>query len=381
MTARVRALQSRGIQVLDLTAGEPDFTPPPAAEAAGIQAIREGRGRYTAAAGTSELRQAAAGWIRAELGLGYAAEEVVVTPGAKLAICEALLALVDPGESVLIPSPFWTSYPEMVRLAQGEPILVPCGPDSLPRVEDLDAAWRAGTVAMLLNTPCNPTGAVYPEALLRELGAWALERGAWVISDEIYFALTYDGARHLSPLRAVPGLRERGVWIGGVSKAYAMTGWRIGFLAAPGPLARAVADLQSQLASSPNAISQLAALRALRDGRNDRERMRQAFERRCHTVVRAVQEIPGLACSTPRGAFYAFPRLLPERLGRTDPDTGRLVRSGDDLAEVLLEADHVALVGGSGFGEPSAFRISFAAADDVLRAALERIASRLRKLA
>lgn len=379
MVGRVRKLQAQGVEILNLTAGEPDFTPPPVVEESGIQAIRQGKGRYTAAAGTPELRAAAAQWIQAEVGLPYSPDEVVVTPGAKLAISQALLALVDPGERVVIPIPSWNSYVEMVRLCEGEPVLVPCGPDGYPQVEALEAASQDGAVALLLNTPCNPTGAVYPESLLREIGAWALEREIWVISDEIYAALTYDGTRHVSPLRAAPGLREQGVWIGGVSKAYSMTGWRIGFLAAPRPLATAVADIQSQLVSSPNGISQVAALEAIRQGGADRERMRQSFERRARLVVAALKAIPGLECPVPRGAFYAFPRLR-NFLGKTDPATGRTIRSGDDFVEVLLEADRVATVGGSAFGDPQAFRLSFAASEDTLHEALRRLAARLQAL-
>jgi len=379
MIARVRELRDQGVRVLDLTAGEPDFHPPKAAEEAGIEAIRMGRGRYTPAAGLPELREAVADQLRADFGLEYGPGEVVVTPGAKLAISQALLALVDEGERVLLPTPCWTSYPDMVRIAGGEPVLVPCGPDLLPRVEDLEAAWQEGTAALLLNTPGNPTGVVLPEERARAIGEWALARGVWVISDEIYAALTYDGARHVSPIRACPALREQAVWIGGMSKAYAMTGWRMGFLAAPEVLARALEALQSQLASSPHAISQVASVWALRNGGEEREAMRQAFERRRRLVVEALRRMPGLTVTEPRGAFYAFPRLG-ACLGMQDPATGRVLRSGADLVEVLLEADQVATIAGEAFGTPEALRLSFAAADEVLEEALGRMAARLAAL-
>ncbi len=379
MVARVAQLRAEGVRILSLTAGEPDFGPPKAAEEAGIAAIRAGQGRYTAASGTTELRAAAARMIREEIGVEYATEEVIVTTGGKLGINQALLALVDPGDRVLMPTPCWTSYPEMVRIAGGEPVEVPCGPDHLPRVADLDAACGAGAAAILLNTPCNPTGAVYPAELCAEIGAWALRRGVTVISDEIYAALTYHGARHVSPIAATPGLREQAVWIGGMSKAYAMTGWRMGFLAAPKPLAQAIGGLQSQLASSPNAISQIASLAALEQGAAEREAMRQAFERRCRTVAEALGAMPGVVCPEPQGAFYAFPDVS-AHFGKTDPATGRTVRSGDDLGEVLLDADHVGVIGGSAFGAPDCFRLSFAAADEVLAEALERIGNRLAAL-
>lgn len=375
MVARVKGLQARGVEILDLTAGEPDFAPPEAAAEGARAAIAAGRGRYTAAAGLLELRAEVARRTAADFGLEYAPEQIVVTEGAKIAIGQALLCLVDPGDRVLIPAPYWTSYPEMVKLAEGEPAIVPSDGAFLPRVEALDAAWTPRTRALLLNTPNNPTGAVYPETLLREIGAWAIERGVAVISDEIYASLVYGEARHVSPLRAEPRLAATSFWIGGMSKAFAMTGWRMGFLAGPPTLAQAVARMQSQLASSPNAISQLASLAALRHGLADRDRMRAAFDARARLVVAALRAMPGLECPQPTGAFYAFPRLG-AHLGRRDA-SGRLIRNGEDFAELLLEADGVAVMGGTAFGAPDAFRLSFAASEDVLRRALERIAARL----
>lgn len=379
MIGRVRSLRDQGVQVLDLTAGEPDFHPPRAAEEAGIEAIRAGRGRYTPAAGLPELREAVVDHLRTDFGLEYAPAEVMVTPGAKLAISQALLALVEEGERVLIPAPYWTSYPEMVRLAGGEPVLVPCDENLLPRVEDLEAAWKEGTSVLLLNTPCNPSGVVLPQERARAIAQWALARGVWVVSDEIYALLTYDGARHVSPIAACPPLREQAVWIGGMSKAYAMTGWRMGFLAAPEALVRSLTALQGQLASSPPAISQVASVWALRNGGEDREAMRRAFERRRRMVVEALRRIPGLTVAEPRGAFYAFPRLG-ALLGSRDPATGREIRTGADLVEILLEADRVATIAGDAFGAPDAFRLSFAAADEVLEEALRRLAARLAAL-
>lgn len=379
MLARVRALQAGGADILDLTAGEPDFPSPRVAAEAGVRAIQEGRGRYTAAAGMPELREAVAEMLERDLGLAYAPEQVVVSGGAKLAISEALLALVNPGDRVLICAPYWTSYPAMIGLAEGVPVAVACGRDHLPRVEDLEAARDDNTTALILNTPCNPTGAVYPEALLAEIGAWAARHGIWVISDEIYAALTYDGARHVSPMKAAPELAELGVWVGGASKSFAMTGWRIGYLAAQPELAKRIAGLQSQLASCPCSISQVGVLAALRGAAEECEAMRVAFERRCRLVAEGLQAIPGLECPTPQGAFYAFPRAE-ACLGKADPETGRRIESGDDLVELLLEAEGVAAIGGSAFGDPAAFRLSFAAADEVLEEALRRIRGRVQRL-
>ncbi len=379
MVAKVKALQAQGIEILDLTAGEPDFPPPEAAIEGARAAIAANKGRYTAAPGIPELRAEVSRRTEADFGLRYPPEQIVVTAGAKIAIGQALLCLVDPGEQVLIPSPYWTSYPEMVKLAEGEPVIVPCDSAFRPTVAALEAARTPRTRALLLNTPNNPTGAVYPEALLREIGVWAVEHEVVIISDEIYASLTYGSVKHLSPLLAVPELQQTSVWIGGMSKAFAMTGWRMGFLAGPPVIAGAVARMQSQLASSPNAISQHASLAALRGGLEARAQMRTAFDARAKLVVRALRAMPGLDCPEPEGAFYAFPRLS-AFLGRKDPESGRVISSGDDFAALLLEKDGVAVMGGTAFGAPEAIRLSFATSEDVLRRALARVASRLASL-
>lgn len=379
LVQKVREMRAAGIEVLALTAGEPDFAPPRAAEEAAMQAIREGQGRYTSAAGTAELRETVVEHIQEDIGLSYAASEIVVTNGAKIGIAQALMALVEAGDEVLLPSPCWTSYPEIVQLADATPVLVPCNAEFEPDLAALEAARTPQTRAILLNTPNNPTGAVYSEASLRALGEWALEHEIAVISDEIYASLTFDGAVHRSPLAVVPELRETSVWIGGMSKAYAMTGWRMGFVATYEALAKKIGALQSQLAGSPNAISQIASVAAIREGAAEREAMRAAFEKRSHLVVEALRAMPGLQCAMPSGAFYAFPRLG-EHLGKVDPETGICIESGDDFARVLLEADRVACIGGTAFAQPDAFRISFAASEEVLLDAMHRIAQRLTRL-
>jgi len=379
MAARAARLRAEGKSILSLTAGEPDFRPPACAEEAAMQAIRDGRGRYTAAAGIVELREAVADTLVREAGLPYRADQIVVCNGAKIALAQAILALVERGDNVLLPTPCWTSYEEMVRLAEAEPRLVACGADGLPRVEDLEAARDDRTTMLLLNTPCNPTGAVYPEETLVSVGRWALEHGIRVMSDEIYAALVYGEARHLSPLAVVPELQQTGIWVGGMSKAYAMTGWRMGFLAAAPDVVEAVSTMQSQLASSANAISQHASVAALRGGDEDRERMRATFEARRDLVVERLHSIDGLRFPEPRGAFYVLADISPW-LGRTDPDSGRTVESGDDFVELLLEQDLVALVPGSAFAAPHCVRLSFAASEDVLETALDRFAARLASL-
>jgi aspartate aminotransferase len=379
MVARVKELQADGVEVLDLTAGEPDFGPPACAEAAAKEAIDANLGRYTAAAGLADLREAAADLATETTGLEWSSSQLLVTTGAKLGICQALMALVEEGDEVLFPVPCWTSYPEMVQLAGGVPVPVQCGENHLPKVDDLAAAASSRAKVLLINTPCNPTGAVYPRELLEEIGAWALEKRVALISDEIYAAMTYGGAKHVSPIAVLPELREQAVWVGGMSKAFAMTGWRMGFLGGPAPIISKIGALQSQLASSPPAISQHASIAALRGGAEDCLRMREAFEKRCVLVSDALSEMPGVECPRPQGAFYAFPGFG-SFLGKTDSETGRPIHSGDDLAELLLEADRIALIGGSAFGKPDAVRISFATSEDVLKKALGRLAARLQKL-
>ena len=372
-------LRAEGVEILSLTAGEPDFRPPACAEEAAIAAIHAGRGRYTAAAGLPELREAVADTLIREAGLAYPASQVVVSNGAKIALAQAILVLVERGDNVIVPSPCWTSYEEMIKLAEAEPRLVPNGADGLPQLADLEAARDERTAAILLNTPCNPTGVVYPRECVTEIGRWALKHGIRVTSDEIYAGLVYGDATHVSPLAAVPELQDSSVWIGGMSKAYAMTGWRMGFLAAGAEIAKAVATMQSQLASSSNAISQLASLAALRDGAADREKMRLAFAARRDLVVRRLSEIPGLSFPEPQGAFYAFLDIS-HWLGLTDPDSKRPINSGDDLAEVLLNQDRLAAVSGSAFAAPHALRLSFAASEETLNLALDRLAARLARL-
>ena len=379
MFARVKQMAREGIEILNLTAGEPDFSPPKCAEDAGIKAIQEGAGRYTPAAGILPLRQAVADQLKREHGLDYSAQQILVTNGAKIAIAQALMVMVEAGDEVLVPTPCWTSYPEMVKLADGVPVIVPCGPDHLPVVADLEKARTEKTSAIMLNSPSNPTGVVYPEDKMREIGMWALENGVRIISDEIYCGLTFGDAKHVSPLAVVPELKETSVWIGGMSKAYAMTGWRMGFLAGPDDVIKQASTVASQLTGSPNAISQLASLAALEHADAEREVMRKSFEARCDLVYKALQAMPLVDCPRPEGAFYAFIGVQ-KILGKTDPKSGRTIHSGNDFVELLLEVDRVACIGGEAFGAPDCFRLSFATSEDILLESLRRIAARLESL-
>jgi len=379
MFARVKQLMRDGVEILNLTAGEPDFSPPKCAEEAGIKAIQDGAGRYTPAAGILALRQAVADQLKREHGLDYSAQQIVITNGAKIAITQALMVMVENGDEVLVPTPCWTSYPEMVKLAGGVPVIVECGPDHLPIVAELENARTEKTSAIMLNTPSNPTGVVYPQSILREIGEWAAENGVRILSDEIYCGLTYGDAKHVSPLALVPELQKTSVWIGGMSKAYAMTGWRMGFLAGPDDVVEHISTVASQLTGSPNAISQLASLAALEHADEERESMRKSFENRCNLVYSALQDMPQVDCPRPEGAFYAFIGVQ-KILGKTDPESGRTIACGDDFVELLLEVDRVACIGGSAFGAPDCFRLSFAASEDVLRESLRRMATRLNAL-
>ena len=379
MFARVKELMREGVEILNLTAGEPDFSPPLCAEEAGIKAIRDGAGRYTPASGILTLRQAVADQLKREHGLDYSAQQIIITNGAKIAIEQALMVMVENDDEVLVPTPCWTSYPEMVKLAGGVPVIVECGPDHLPIVAELEKARTEKTSAIMLNSPNNPTGVVYPENIMREIGEWAAANGVRVLSDEIYCGLTYGDAKHVSPLALVPELQKTSVWIGGMSKAYAMTGWRMGFLAGPDDVIKHIATIASQLTGSPNAISQLASLAALEHADTERESMRKSFESRCNQVYRALQDMPQVDCPRPEGAFYAFIGVQ-KILGKTDPQSGRTIHCGDDFVELLLEVDRVACIGGTAFGAPDSFRLSFAASEDILRESLRRIAARLNAL-
>ncbi|MCU1664719.1 MAG: aspartate aminotransferase [Pseudonocardiales bacterium] len=371
--AKAKALKAAGRPVIGFGAGEPDFPTPPAVVAAAQAACADPRNhRYTPAAGLPELREAIAAKTLRDSGFAISPTQVLVTNGGKQAVYEAFATLLDPGDEVLLPAPYWTTYPEAITLAGGVPVVVPCGPeaDFLPSVEQLDAARTPRTKVLLWCSPSNPTGAVASRELSEAVGRWAVENDVWVVTDEIYEHLVYDGAEAVSLPVAVPDLADRCVVLNGVAKTYAMTGWRVGWLAGPADVVKAATNLQSHLSSNVCNVAQRAALEAVSGPLDAVAEMRTAFDRRRRAMVDLLQAIPGVECPTPRGAFYAYASvqdLLGKELRGTRPQTSV------ELAAAVLEHAEVAVVPGEAFGTPGFFRLSYALGDDDLRTGVERM--------
>jgi aspartate aminotransferase len=380
MNQRARELRESGVDVIDLTVGEPDFPTPESVREAAKRAIDEGHNRYTPVAGYADLREAVSRKLLRENGLDFPSGRVMVSCGAKHCIANAILALVDPGDEVLIPAPHWVSYSELARLAGGVPVSVATRPRDgwKLRPEELEAAMGPRTKVLVLCSPCNPTGAVYSAPELEAL-AEVLERHprAWVLSDEVYEHIDYTGRPHASPA-SIAALEGRVALVNGVSKAYAMTGWRIGYLAGPAGLVKACVDLQGQMTTNASSIAQRAALAALDSGTTLIGGMIEAFRRRRGIAVSALAAATGAARTEPEGAFYLFPDLS-GRFGSAAPGGG-IIRGSDDMAEYLLDAARVAVVPGSAFGDDRSVRISYATSDEALRAGLERIGEALARL-
>ncbi|QBS37353.1 pyridoxal phosphate-dependent aminotransferase [Thermaerobacter sp. FW80] len=368
---RAKALQDAGERVINLSAGEPDFPTPRHVCAAAVAAIEAGFTRYTPAAGIAELRRAIAEKHRRDNGVAYAEDEIVVSSGGKHALFNAFMAICDPGDQVIIPAPYWVSYPEMVRLAGGEPVIVETGPETGFKLtpEALRRALGPRSRAVVVNSPNNPTGAVYTREELDALAAVAAEADLWIVTDELYEHLIYEG-QHVSIAALRPEYRQRTILINGVSKAYAMTGWRIGWAAAPRPVAKAMAAIQSQATSAVNSIAQKAAVAALTGPQDDVAAMREEYRRRRDLLVEGLSNLPGIAVERPAGAFYVYPSvrgLLGREIG------GRRVDDDVALAEVLLETARIAVVPGTAFGTPGYLRLSYATARSDLEEALRRL--------
>lgn len=378
MSQKSAELRAQGIDIINLSVGEPDFNTPDHIKAAAHRAIDENYSRYSPVAGYPALREAIVNKLRNENGLDYTTDQIVCSNGAKQSVCNAVLALVSPGEEVIIPAPYWVSYPQMVLMADAKPVIIeaPIEQDFKITPEQLEQAITPKTRALILCSPSNPTGSVYSQAELEALAA-VLRRheGVYILSDEIYEHINYVG--HHASIAACEGMKERTVVINGVSKAYAMTGWRIGFIAAPTTIAKACTKLQGQYTSGPCSVSQVAATEAFAGSQACVEEMRQAFERRKNLIVALAKEIPGLEVNQPHGAFYLFPKCS-SYFGKTDGT--RTIQDSMDLALYLLEVGHVATVGGAAFGSPECFRMSYATSDDNIREALRRIKEALAKL-
>ncbi len=375
--ARAKALVAAGRPVIGFGAGEPDFPTPPAIVEAAAAACRvPANHRYTPAAGLPQLRAAIAAKTLRDSGYEVAPEQVLVTNGGKQAVYTAFATLLDPGDEVLLPTPAWTTYPEAIRLAGGVPVEVFAGEDQgyLVTVEQLEAARTPATKVLLFCSPSNPTGAVHPPEGVRAIGEWAAERGLWVVTDEIYEHLLYDGAQLASLPVEVPAMADRTVVVNGVAKTYAMTGWRVGWMIAPPDVTRAATNLQSHLTSNVGNVSQHAALAAVSGDLEAVAAMREAFDRRRRTMVSALAAVPGVECPLPQGAFYAYPSVHGV-LGRTI--RGRRVTTSAELAELVLEEAEVAVVPGEAFGPSGYLRLSYALGDEALAEGVGRLAALL----
>ena len=380
MSQKSAELKAQGVDVINLSVGEPDFNTPDHIKEAAKQAIDENYSRYSPVAGYLSLRNAIVAKLKNENGLEYTAAQVSCANGAKQSVCNTILALVNPGDEVIVPAPYWVSYPEMVKLAEGKPVVVTAGieQDFKMTSAQLEAAITPKTRALILCSPSNPTGSVYSRDELAALAA-VLEKHpqVYVIADEIYEHINYIG-RHES-IAQFPAMKERTVVVNGVSKAYAMTGWRIGFIAGPEWIVKGVNKLQGQYTSGPCSVSQKAAEAAYTGTQAPVEEMRQAFERRRDLIVKLAKEVPGLEVNVPEGAFYLFPKCS-AYFGKKTAD-GRVINTSDDLAMYLLEVGHVACVGGTSFGAPECIRMSYATSDENITEAIRRIKEALAQLA
>jgi len=373
MDRRARELTLAGESIISFAAGEPDLASPPEVVEAAIAACRDPRmHHYTSSLGLPELRAAVAERASAGSTNQITAANVLITSGTKQAVAHAFATLLDPGDEVLITSPYWVTFPEAIALAGGVPVVVPTEESRGFRVsvEELERYRTDRTKALLFVSPSNPTGAVYGETQMAEIGEWLLERGLWAVTDEIYQNFTYGNVRFHSLADLCPGLADQLIRFNGVSKSYAMTGWRVGWIIAPEPLVAAAGNLQSHVCGNISNVSQSAALAALRSGTGSVERMREIFSRRRQTILAALDRLPGVECPPPDGAFYVFPSVS-GLLGREI--AGRRVASSEELAGLLLDEAKVAVVPGEAFGTPGYLRLSYALADDQLEAGMSRI--------
>ena len=378
MSQKSSEMKVQGIDVINLSVGEPDFPTPAHIKAAAAKAIEENYTKYSPAPGYADLRKAIAEKLKNENGLDYKPSEIIVSNGAKQSVCNTVMALVNDGEEVIIPAPYWVSYPQMVKLAGGTPVIVNAGFEQNFKMtpEQLEAAITPKTRMLILCSPSNPTGSVYSKEELRGLAEVIKHHeGMFVLADEIYEHINYIG--HHESIAQFEGMKERSIIVNGVSKAYAMTGWRIGFIAAPEWIAKGCNKLQGQYTSGPCSVSQKAAEAAYTSSQDCVEEMRQAFERRRDLIVELAKAIPGLEVNVPEGAFYLFPKCS-SFYGTTDGK--RTISNSNDLAMYLLEEAHVATVGGDAFGDPECFRMSYATSDENIRIAMQRIKDALAKL-
>ena len=374
VTARSLELKAQGRDIIALGAGEPDFDTPDNIKAAGIAAIQKGDTKYTAVDGTPALKKAIAAKFARENGLSYKPEQVTVASGGKQIIFNAMIATLDPGDEVIIPSPYWVSYPDIVLLAGGTPVIVPTTMETNFKVQAaaLEAAITPKTKWVILNSPSNPSGAAYTEAELRPLTDVLMRHPhVWVLTDDMYEHIVFDGFRFVTPAQIEPGLYDRTLTMNGVSKAYSMTGWRIGYAAGPVPLIKAMAKVQSQSTSNPCSISQAAAVEALNGPQDFIPVRAEAFRERRDLVVSMLNQATGISCPSPEGAFYVYPSCA-GAIGKKTKD-GKVIANDLDFVSALLDEEGVAVVHGEAFGLSPHFRISYATSTEELTEACKRI--------
>lgn len=378
MSQKSGEMKAQGIDVINMSVGEPDFNTPDHIKEAAKKAIEDNYSRYSPVPGYADLRKTVVEKLKRENGLDYTVNEVLVSNGAKQSVCNTVMALVNPGDEVIIPAPYWVSYPQMVKLAGGEPVIVNAGfeQDFKMTPEQLEAAITPKTRMLILCSPSNPTGSVYTKEELAGLAEVIKKHeDLFVLADEIYEHINYMG-KHES-IAQFPGMKERAIIVNGVSKAYAMTGWRIGYIAAPEWIVKGCNKLQGQYTSGPCSVSQKAAEAAYSMPQDCVEEMRKAFERRRNLIVELAKDIPGLEVNVPQGAFYLFPKCS-SFYGKSDGE--HTINNSTDLAMYLLEVGHVATVGGDAFGDSECFRMSYATSDENIREAMSRIKNVLAKL-
>ena len=379
MSQKSSEMKAQGIDVINMSVGEPDFNTPDHIKEAAKKAVDDNFSRYSPVPGYPDLRKAIVAKLKNENGLDYTVNEVLVSNGAKQSVCNTVMALVNDGEEVIIPAPYWVSYPQMVKMAGGVPVIVEAGFDQNFKMtpEQLEAAITPKTRMIILCSPSNPTGSVYSKAELEALSEVIKKHeDLFVLADEIYEHINYIG--HHESIAQFPGMKERSIIVNGVSKAYAMTGWRIGYIAAPEWIVKGCNKLQGQYTSGPCSVSQKAAEFAYISSQECVEQMRQAFERRRDLIVKLAKDIPGLEVNVPEGAFYLFPKCS-SFFGKKSGDT--VINNSSDFAMYLLETAHVATVGGDAFGDPECFRMSYATSDENIVEAMRRIKEALAKLA
>jgi aspartate aminotransferase len=378
MSQKSSEMKAQGVDVINMSVGEPDFMTPEPIKEAGKKAIDDNFSKYSPVPGYPALRNAISKKLKAENGLDYAASEIIVGTGGKQGVCNAIMALVNPSDEVIVPAPYWVSYPQMVKLAGGNPVIISAGieQDFKITAAQLEASITPKTKMIILCSPSNPTGSVYTKAELDELAKVVTSHeDVFVLSDEIYEHINYIG-KHAS-IAACPNMKERTIICNGVSKAYAMTGWRLGWVAAPEWIVKGLNKLQGQYTSGTSSVSQMAALAAYEGDQQYVEDFRKTFQRRRDLIVNLAKGIPGLEVNIPQGAFYLFPKCS-SFFGKSN---GKYtINNSTDLAMYLLEEGHVATVGGDDFGSPDCFRMSYATSDDNIKEALQRIKDALSKL-